>query len=146
MTGTSLTQGLEIDVSRFWRERTRAVLLGYVLLGLLAQAYVHAYGHSFNGGQGVEVAFASVGTIHQGGALLGFAIDAFLAWRVWRGGSISFTILLFLSTLIAVLGVAATAIAGGSVYLAGLLAFSLAGLALITSPAARRRLGVKALH
>lgn len=129
-------------MSRFWREKTRTVLLVYVLLGLLADAYAHAYGRSFNGGQGVEVAFASVGAIHKGGELLGFAIDAFLAWRVSRGGSISFVLLLLLNTLTAVFSVAAIAIVGGSDYLTGLLIFNLASLALVTSPAATRRLGV----
>ena len=133
-------------MSRLWRERTRAVLLVHVLLGVLADAYVHAYGRSFNGGQGLQVAFMSVGATHPGGELLGFAIDAFLAWRVWRGGSIAWALLMFLNTLFAVVGVAAIAIAGGSVYLTGLVVFDLAGLLLLTSPTVRRRFRVTALR
>ena len=131
---------------RFWRERSRAVLLAYVLLGVLASAYLHAYGSSLNGGQGVPVAFIRVGAAHPGGELLGFAVDAFLAWRVWRGGSISFVLLLFLNTLGAVVVLAAIVIAGGSVYLIGLLFFQLAGLLLLTSPAVRRRFGATAFR
>lgn len=133
-------------MSRFWREHTKTMLLVYLLLGVLAGAYVHAYGNDFNGGHGIQMGPMSVGAANQGFQLPGFVIDAFLTWRVLRGGSISWVLLLFLNTLIAVVFVVAVAIAGGSLYMTGLLAFNLAILAAITSPAARRRLGATSLR
>jgi hypothetical protein len=80
-----------------------------------------------------------VAAARSAGTLLGLALQFFLAWRVSRGGEVSWILLVLLSVWdAAIIGVAVIVVGGA--YLIGLFAFNLAAVALITSPAARGRL------
>jgi hypothetical protein len=64
------------------------------------------------------------------------AIDAFLVWRVWRGGRVAWTVLLVICVAplaLMVLG----AIGPWSAYESGLLAFGLAQILILLTPAVR---------
>jgi len=109
-----------------WRSGARELLVVYMVLDLLEFAYTRTAGANLNGDASVV------------GQLLWLALEAFLAWHVWRGRSIAWTILMVINGLIvlaAVLGAAWP----WKLYLLGLLAFTGAQLALLLSPAVRSR-------
>ena len=119
---------------------------------MLELAYIRHAGITLNAGKGVNIGFETVGSTRQAGWLAGFALEAFLTWRVWRGGGLAWVMLLapsgwsvliwgaaFMIQLHGNTGLTSHETGTASPYLLGLPGFSLAGLALLTSPAIRAR-------
>jgi hypothetical protein len=109
---------------RRWRGQAGWLLLAFMVLDGLTLAYTRTAGASLNTGQ------------PMGEQLIWLALDAFLVWRIWRRGSIAWTVLLILtaSQLILIL---VGAIWPYPPYLVGLLAVIAAQAALLLSPAVR---------
>lgn len=122
-----------------WRERTATVLVLYLVLAAFGYAIVPPVISGPPGYGLPSVLFDTVTPSQVGGRVAGFAITAFLVWRVSRGGYVSWAILFVLR------GVSATlaglyVLAGGGAVFATVFALSLTGLVLLVSPAARARL------
>lgn len=109
-------------IAHLWREGTTAVLVLYLVLGALANIVAHA---------GVGASWREAG--------FGFAVLAFLVWRVWRGGYVSWAVLWVVTGVIAA-GGGAFALANDSGGSAAVFALGVMGLMLLASPAARSRL------
>lgn len=112
-------------IARLWREGTAAVLALYLVLAALANILDHVG--------------TSSGTIWRAQAWSGFAVAAFLTWRVWRGGYVSWVVLWLVNGVIAGLG-GLFALTNGSGGSAAVFALGVIGLMLLASPAARSRL------
>ena len=78
---------------RMWREGAGAVLALYVLLAALGNVCVRLWDSTAHPAE--PVGFGTIGP-HGGGGLTAFAVTAFPAWRVSRGGHLSW-VLLFLA-------------------------------------------------
>ena len=137
---------------RIWRGGAGALVWSYLLLDVLELAYTRHLGRSLNAGMGVNIGFETVGGTRQAGWLAGLALEAFLCWRVWRGGVLAWAALLtltgwsllvwgtaFVVQLHGHSGMTGHETGNASPYLLGLLGFSAAGLVLLTSPAIRGR-------
>jgi hypothetical protein len=137
---------------RTWRSGAGVLLWLYLLLAVLEPAYIRHVGSSLDAGMGVNIGFETVGGTRQAGWLAGFGLEAFLIWRVWRGGVLAWAVLLTLTGWSALIwgtafvvqlhgetGMTGHEAGNASPYLLGLLGFSVAGLALLTSPAVRAR-------
>ena len=109
---------------RFWRSEPGRLLAAYVILDVLLIVYTRTAGASLNAGT-------------SGSAQLAWtALDGFLVWRVWRGGRVSWVI------LVAINGLAVAALVMGvaspwGLYQLGLLVFIVVQLAVLLSPAVR---------
>jgi hypothetical protein len=137
---------------RIWRSGAGALLWSYLLLAVLELAYIRHVGSRLNAGMGVNIGFETVGGTRQAGWLAGFALEAFLIWRVWRGSVLAWVALLALTGWSVLIWGAAFVVqlhgesgmighetGNASPYLLGLVGFSVAGLVLLTSPAIRAR-------
>jgi hypothetical protein len=117
-----------------WRTEPAAALALYFLLAVATVGYIHLAGPHLGSQHGLDTAampakFGSVG---------GLSAIAFLTWRMWLGGNISWGL-----SLLWKLG--ATAAAAAACYQTpipfnfGLLALSLAGVVLLFTPAVLER-------
>jgi hypothetical protein len=142
----------ETGMLRIWLSGAGPLLWSYLALAVLELAYIRQAGGSLNGGMGVNIGFETVGGTRQAGWPAGFALEAFLIWRVWRGGVLAWAALLTLNGWSALIWGAAFVVqlhgesgmtghetGSASPYLLGLLGFSIAALVLLTSPAIRAR-------
>ncbi len=109
---------------RLWRTQPGRLLAAYVILDVLLIVYTRTAGASLNAGT-------------SGGAPLAWtALVGFLVWRVWRGGRVSWVILVVINSLALaalVMGVASP----WGLYQLGLLVFIVVQLAVLLSPAVR---------
>lgn len=112
-------------IARLWRESATGVLALYLALVALGSVLAHL-------GIGSGSSWAA-----QYG--FGFAVTAFLVWRVWRGGYVSWVVLWLVNGGIAGLG-GLFALANDSGGSAAVFALGVIGLLLLVSPAARSRL------
>lgn len=112
-------------IARLWRDGTTGVLALYLVLVAFGSIIAHA-GTGSGRSWGAQFGF-------------GFAVTAFLVWRVWRGGYVSWVVLWLVNGVIAVLG-GLFALANSSGGSAAVFALGVIGLLLLTSPAARSRL------
>lgn len=112
-------------VKKIWQDRTGALLLLYLALDWVPSVNAWATGGSQAG--------------PFGRFLVWFAVDAFLVWRIWRGGKNSWAILLVL-TVFSVILILIGAVWPWSppIYLQA--AAATAQLSLLLSPAVRRHL------
>ncbi len=137
---------------KVWRSGAGALLWSYLVLDVFELVYIRHVGSSLNAGMGVNIGFETVGATRQAGWLAGFALEAFLVWRVWRGGLLAWAALLALTGWSALIwgtafvvqlhgetGMTGHETGNASPYLLGLLGFSIAGLVLLASPAIRSR-------
>jgi hypothetical protein len=111
-------------MSRLWRQQAGTLLLAFITLDVLTLAATRTVGASLNAGQPAA------------GQLIGFALDGFLVWRIWRGGRVAWTVLLVLTAgllLLVILG------AGWPwpAYLVVMLAILAAQTSILLSPAVR---------
>ena len=115
-----------------WRSHTGVLLSAVLVLEALIFAYAKTVGPHIRG-LGIFWSASNTGFL-----LAACAVDAFLMWRVWRGGSVAWFILLYLvgvsaeKTLFAI-------VSAFDLYGLGLLVLLLAQFTLLISPAIRAR-------
>jgi hypothetical protein len=113
-------------MGRLRRTNARSLLIAFMVLDLGLCAYVETAGAQIN---------AHTDSAQQQVAWL--LIDAFLVWRVWRGGRIAWAILLVLNVIdLALLLVGSVS---WTAYEAGLAAFVIAQTVILLTPAVRQR-------
>lgn len=115
-----------------WRENARRALALYILLDILLVVDARTAGARINAGNGI------------GQQLVWYIPEFFLVWRVWRGGRLSWAVLLLyngLCLLIFAFPALITVFTGPpDPYFIGLFALTVIQLILLLSPAVRHRL------
>jgi len=112
-------------MAEIWRSRAGLLLVAFVLLDAVIVTYTRTVGASSNSHQPL------------GAQLLWFALDTWLAWRVWHGGRIAWGFLVALSAL-PLLTILVGAVWPWGPYLTGLvLLLAVQTLLLFSSPVRR---------
>jgi hypothetical protein len=121
------------SLMKLWRTRAGVLLAGILALDALIFVYARTAGAHARG----ITLFWSGSTGSAGLQLAVCAVEAFLIWRVWRGGSVAWSLLLCLigistfKTLVAV-------VSSPGPYQLGLLILLIAQVTFLTSPAVLR--------
>jgi hypothetical protein len=113
------------SMAQLWRTAAGRLLLAYLLLDLALFVFTGAAGAHYN---------AHYDLADQ--QIVSIALDAFLLWRIWRGGRIAWAVLLALTVFPLVLLVFGHT-GSWSPYASALLLFVLAQTCVLLAPAVR---------
>lgn len=113
---------------RIWRSAAGTLLFLFMLIDLATFVVAQTVGARLNAGSG-----------QAGQQVAWTAVDAFLVWRIWRGGNWAWAVLLVISVLPLVMLLAA-AIFPLDAYILALGAFGVAQVAILLSPAVRHHI------
>lgn len=116
--------------AQFWRTEPAAPLALYCLLVAAQLGYIHLTVFGLH--QSIGFLRDDFMVVHPWQALL---ISVYLAWRIWLGGAISWTLLVIWGVLQIVAGLGLAWEATGSPFALGMLPFSAACLVLLFMPA-----------
>lgn len=108
-----------------WRTAARPMLAGFLALDVLFLVYTRTFGTGLNAHQPISR------------QVVWLALDAWLAWRIWRRGRIAWTVLVVITGSLVLLIVIGAAWPWGW-YLLGIQLLLVAQLILLLSPAVRR--------
>jgi hypothetical protein len=112
-------------MARLWRADAGPLLIAFMALDLAIWIYTGTAGARLNAGHDLTAQEA-----------LWTALDGFLVWRVWRGGRVSWAILLVLG----IVPLAQMTLGGGwTAYGSGLAAFMVAQICILLAPAVRHQ-------
>jgi len=114
-------------MAEIWRSRAGLLLVAFVLLDAVIVIYTRTIGASPNSHQPLGV------------QLLWFAVDSWLAWRVWHRGRTAWGVLVALSA-VALLAILVAAVWPWGPYLTGLVLLLAVQILLLLSSPVRRHI------